>query len=227
LFEKLGTIVGLHLASIEHEPSTVQSNPARIKQLVDVLAHELRNPLTIAEAYLEIGREDRDEEAFERVAAAHTDIEEIISTVMKMAEPGGIDEVVEVDVTSVATDVWQSIRSESAELTLGTQLSVSADPDLLRRLVLNLIKNAIDHAGPNVAVRVGALPDNHGFFVEDNGPGIPESERDTVFEWGYSSGEDHLGIGLGFVREIAEAHGWEITVSQSQDGGARFEIRTE
>ena len=75
---------------------------------------------------------------------------------------------------------------------------------------------------PTVTVRVGRLRD--GFFIEDDGPGVPESERSRVFEYGYSTREEGTGFGLGIVREIAEAHGWELTLTESDAGGARFEI---
>ena len=78
------------------------------------------------------------------------------------------------------------------------------------------------HSAGGVAVTVGAMPD--GFYVADDGPGIPESDRDDVFEAGYSTNDDGTGFGLDIVREIVEAHGWAITVDESADGGARFEI---
>jgi signal transduction histidine kinase len=61
--------------------------------------------------------------------------------------------------------------------------------------------------------------------VADDGPGIPESDRLGVFESGYSTAPDGTGFGLTIVEEIAEAHGWEVSVTASRDGGARFEIR--
>jgi signal transduction histidine kinase len=82
--------------------------------------------------------------------------------------------------------------------------------------------SANGHTSAGVNVTVGALDD--GFYVADDGPGIPESERDDVFEAGYSTNEDGTGFGLDIVREIVEAHGWTIAVTESESGGARFEI---
>ncbi|RCU45919.1 hybrid sensor histidine kinase/response regulator [Haloplanus salinus] len=73
-----------------------------------------------------------------------------------------------------------------------------------------------------ITVTVGAMDD--GFYVADDGPGIPESERDRIFETGYSTNEDGTGFGLDIVREIVEAHGWAVTVTESETGGARFEL---
>ncbi|OYR57107.1 hypothetical protein DJ71_26370, partial [Halorubrum sp. E3] len=69
---------------------------------------------------------------------------------------------------------------------------------------------------------VGDLPD--GFYVEDDGPGIPEAERDDVFESGHTTAEDGTGFGLAIVREIVEAHGWSVAVAEGAAGGARFEF---
>jgi PAS domain S-box-containing protein len=81
-----------------------------------------------------------------------------------------------------------------------------------------------DDAHPHVTGRVGSLDDAHGFYVADDGPGIPESERASVFEYGHSSADDGTGIGLAIVDGIVGAHGWEITVDDAADGGARFDV---
>ena len=76
----------------------------------------------------------------------------------------------------------------------------------------------------HLTVTIGEFDDGTGFYVADDGRGIPEDERAEVFETGYSTSEDGTGFGLSIVEEIVEAHGWEITVTESEDGGARFEI---
>jgi signal transduction histidine kinase len=63
-----------------------------------------------------------------------------------------------------------------------------------------------------------------GFFVEDDGPGIPEDKRDSVLEDGFTTEADGTGLGLSIVTSIVKAHGWDVTVTGSSDGGARFEI---
>jgi signal transduction histidine kinase len=63
-----------------------------------------------------------------------------------------------------------------------------------------------------------------GFFVDDDGPGIPPAEREKVFEVGYTSDEDGTGFGLNIVTEVANAHGWDVAVSEGARGGARFEV---
>ena len=90
----------------------------------------------------------------------------------------------------------------------------------------NAPEDAVEHGstsdGATVAVAVGAV--DGGFYVEDDGPGIPESERDVVFEAGHTTSEDGTGFGLSIVERVAEAHDWSIRVGESAVGGARFEI---
>jgi signal transduction histidine kinase len=87
----------------------------------------------------------------------------------------------------------------------------------------NLFRNAVDHAGPNVTVTVGQT--ENGFFVADNGPGIPETKREQIFESGYSSTGKGTGFGLSIADMIAQSHGWTLLVTESTEGGARFEVR--
>jgi signal transduction histidine kinase len=87
----------------------------------------------------------------------------------------------------------------------------------------NLFRNAIEHGGADVTVRVGQL-DDHGFYVEDTGPGIPADVRDAVFEPSHTSASGGTGFGLTIVKRIAEAHGWEVEIAESAAGGARFEF---
>jgi len=82
---------------------------------------------------------------------------------------------------------------------------------------------AASSAASSLTVRVGYLddPDARGFFVADDGVGIPERERDAVFEYGYS-GDDGTGFGLAIVKAVADAHDWTTGVAESASGGVRF-----
>ena len=71
---------------------------------------------------------------------------------------------------------------------------------------------------------MGRLDDRAGFYVADNGPGVPGELRESVFEPGYTTAEEGSGFGLAIVSRIAAAHGWDVTLTESADGGARFEF---
>jgi len=75
-----------------------------------------------------------------------------------------------------------------------------------------------------VTIRAGVL-DDAGFYVADDGAGIPEADRDSVMESGYTTNEDGTGFGLTIVADIVEAHGWEVSITESRGGGARFDVR--
>nr|WP_179233330.1 ATP-binding protein [Halorubrum ezzemoulense] len=100
-----------------------------------------------------------------------------------------------------------------------------ADRDRLEQLTSNLFRNAIEHAGEDVAVTVAITRggDRAALSIGDDGPGIPAEERERVTERGVSLGGG-TGLGLAIVGDIAEAHGWTLSVAESDAGGARFVI---
>nr|WP_206662583.1 HAMP domain-containing sensor histidine kinase [Halorubrum sp. BOL3-1] len=83
-------------------------------------------------------------------------------------------------------------------------------------------RDASDAADAAVRVRVGRTDD--GFYVADDGPGIEPDQRDAVFEPGHTTASDGTGFGLAIVERIAEAHEWTVSVTESREGGARFEF---
>ena len=97
-----------------------------------------------------------------------------------------------------------------------------ADRSRLKQLLENLFRNAVAHNGDDVHVTVGDTAD--GFYVADDGVGVPPDDRDRIFESGYTTDADGCGLGLPIVRDIADAHGWDVTVAESTAGGARFEF---
>jgi len=76
-----------------------------------------------------------------------------------------------------------------------------------------------------LTVTVGWLADDEGFFLADDGAGIEPDARESVFEAGETGGGSGSGLGLAIVRRIAQAHGWEVELTESREGGARFEFR--
>ena len=199
----------------------------RLEQFANIVSHDLRNPLSVAEGYLEFARETGEKEHFDRVATAHDRMLELIEDLLELARSGmDIGETDTIELADLVHDCRELIASEEATVTVEEDplMSVVADQDRLRELFENLFRNAIEHGSSDVAIQVGTLPDESGFYVEDTGPGIPQADRDEVFEPGYSTSEDGTGFGLAIVKEIVDAHGWEIRVTDGSEGGARFEI---
>ena len=206
----------------------------RLKQYGHSVAHDLRNPLTLLkgelddlEATAESG--DVDPEAVVRHCRDAGDVvdrmELLIEDLLTMAEQGQrVLEFERVGLDAVAEAAWEQIRSPEADLRI-EDTAVDADHDRLRELLSNLFRNAVEHGGADVTVRVGPLDFVPGFFVEDDGPGVPPEERERVLDRGFTTDDEGTGFGLAIVEQIAEAHGWDVEVTESEAGGARFEFR--
>jgi signal transduction histidine kinase len=127
-----------------------------------------------------------------------------------------------VELGQVLDGCWERTRTDGGSLTVETDESIRADRARLQQLLENLLLNAVEHGGSDVSITAGSLAD--GFYIEDDGPGIPESKRDDVLEAGHSTSQEGTGFGLSIVAAVAEAHGWELNVTDGSDGGARFEL---
>ncbi|WP_267639194.1 sensor histidine kinase [Haloarchaeobius amylolyticus] len=201
----------------------IERQNERLSQFASAVSHDLRNPLSTAATALALAREDPSDRNFDMVERALGRMDAIIDDVLQLAREGRtVISPTAVSLAAMAGQAWESIQPPDATLEVVGDLTVVADPDRLQRLLENLFRNSIEHGGPAVTVRIGATAD--GFFVEDDGPGIPAAERDTVFELGYTTGDSGTGFGLAIVREIVNAHDWEICVTGNDAGGARFEV---
>lgn len=196
----------------------------RLEKFTSIVSHDLRTPLTTAAGRLELATEECDSDHLDAMARSLDRIRGIIDETLTLAREGrtvGDRELVRF--SDRLDRWWEDVATANAELEVKAGVAVRGDPGRLRQLFENLFRNAVSHGGRSVTVRVGAL-DGGGFYVEDNGPGIPPDERDAVFEHGYTTADGGIGFGLAIVEEIVKAHGWEIRAAESDDGGARFEI---
>jgi len=209
----------------ERDRRELKRQNERLDRFASVVSHDLRNPLQVLRGSLDGARQTGDPEHFERGEQAIDRMETLIDDVLSLARQGQpIDETEPVALAALVEECWTVVETADAELIVDDDLRFVADPDRLRQLLENLVRNAVEHGGDDVTVRVGALSDGTGFYVEDDGPGIPEAERSEVFESGYSTGDEGTGFGLAIVSEIVDAHGWTIDLTDSAEGGARFEI---
>lgn len=195
----------------------------RLDEFASVVSHDLRSPLNVAQGRLELAAQDCESEHLEAVAEAHDRMNTLIEDVLSLARAGdAIGDSSPVELSLVVETGWRHVDAKSARLANETEGTILADESRLQQLLENLFRNAIEHGGEGVTVTVGDLPD--GFYVEDDGPGIPENERGRILDPGYSTSETGTGFGLSIVRDIAVAHGWEITVVSGVEKGARFEF---
>jgi len=201
----------------------------RLESFASVVSHDLRNPLVVAQGSLELYRERRADEDIERVVAAHERIDALITGLLALARDGRqVTETVPVALAEQVEAAFEMIPTHRATLEVAVgEYTLGADEARLRQLLENLLSNAIRHGGDGVGIRVDLLDGDAGFYVADDGPGIPAAQREQVFDHGYSTGKEGTGLGLAIVESIATAHGWQVDATESVDGGARFEVRTE
>ncbi|ELZ88757.1 histidine kinase N-terminal 7TM domain-containing protein [Haloferax sulfurifontis] len=197
----------------------------QLETFANVVSHDLRNPLNVAEGYLELVKEaDRpDPDHVERIEAAHERMGEIIADVLALARGGTVDERETVSLDAVAAEAWTNVETGTATLDTAGSASFAADRTRLLQLFENLFRNSVEHVGDGVTVTVGATRD--GFFVADDGPGVPPADRPKLFESGFTTADDGTGFGLAIVESIAEAHGWSVGYEDAPDAGARFVVR--
>jgi len=215
----------------------------RLEQFTGMVSHDLRNPLNVAQGNSEIiyelldatktddGYEPLSDETLDTVVTSAKTLsntldrmERLIDDLLVLARQGqAIDSREVVSLAAIVENCWEMVDHKNAALVVDDDLTFAVDPDRLQQLFENLFRNAIEHGGDDVTIRVGAI-ENNGFYVEDDGPGIPEEKREDVFDSGFTTNRDGTGFGLAIVKEIVEAHGWTVSVADSDEGGARFEV---
>ncbi|WP_048077939.1 PAS domain S-box protein, partial [Halorubrum sp. AJ67] len=195
------------ITAFKEREAALERQNDRLDSFASIVSHDLRNPLNVAQGRVELAREVSDDaENLDAALDALDRMESIVERTLALAREGEtVGDPVHVDLAAVAADSWSTVDTASATLSVETDREVLADPDRLRNLFENLMRNAVEHAGPDVSLRVGDLPD--GFFVEDDGPGIDPAVADSLFEPGESGAAGNTGFGLAIVKEIATAHG--------------------
>ncbi|MFB6211867.1 MAG: ATP-binding protein, partial [Halobacteriales archaeon] len=206
----------------ERERELKQRN-RQLDEFTSVVSHDLQTPLSVAEGRLELAQEECDSDHLDDALSAIKRSQELIDELLTLAREGTeLGEIESVALSEVVEQSWQTVDTANATLVTDTDRTVRADRSRLQQLLENLIRNAIKYGGEDVTVTVGTLAD--GFYIEDDGPGIPADERERVLDAGYSTDDDSTGFGLAIVNQISEAHGWTISVGESEHGGARFAI---
>lgn len=215
--------IGRDISEREDRKRELTRQNERLKELVSVISHDLQSPLNVAEGQLKLAREECDSDSLDAVADAHDRMNALIDDLLTLAREGGqVGEVEPIDLGGITETCWRNVATPDATFRIEIDRAVRADRSRLSQLLENLIRNAIEHSDKDVTITVGELTD--GFYIEDDGPGIPKDERDDVFDAGYSTADEGTGLGLSIVKQVADAHDWDLHVTERTDGGARFEI---
>lgn len=201
----------------------VQRQNERLERFASVVSHDLRNPLNVADGRVELAQQECDSTHLDHATDALERTQALIDDLLIIAREGNrVRDIEPITLGEITKGCWRTVPTAQAELQVDTESTIQADRNALQQLLENLIRNAIEHGGKDTTVTVGDLDD--GFYIADDGPGIPADERDRVFENGYSTVQEGTGFGLSIVGEVVSAHDWEIRATDSVNGGARFEI---
>ena len=223
----------------------------RLSEFASVVSHDLRNPLNVVQGRIELVQQTGELAHLDAAADATERMEQLISDLLTLARQGeSVGTLTTIDLSTAATQAWDNVGTVGATLEIDGTETLEADPERFRELFENLFRNSIEHGRPEayeeivsepdrrppddtlhqltVTVGTGASDseDGHGFYVADDGKGIPTEEREDVFARGYTTTTGGTGFGLAIVEDIAAAHGWSVEVTESEGGGARFEFRT-
>lgn len=196
----------------------------RLDAFASVVSHDLRNPLSVAQGYLDLIKDDYDREEIILIDNALDRMNTLIVELLSLSKSGDtISDTEPTLVDEVARTAWETVETSDATLELSApKIEIMADETRLQQLFENLFRNASEHGGQDVTVTIGRMDD--GIYIADDGVGIPQSERDKVLKAGFTNTEDGTGVGLHIVSQIAGAHDWEIHITESADGGTRFGI---
>jgi two-component system, OmpR family, sensor kinase len=242
---RLGLALNAMLERLERAFAQRQASEDRLRRFLADASHELRTPLASIRGYAELFRMGAadDPQALEssmrRIEEESRRMGVLVEDMLTLAR---LDELREpsnepVDMGRLAVDAVADARATAPdrriELTANGAALVHGDPQQLRQVVGNLLRNALVHtpAGSPIEVDVAADDVNVMLAVRDHGPGLPAGDPAQLFqrfwraEGGRARGRGGAGLGLAIVSEIVSAHGGFVDAGNAEDGGARFTVQ--
>lgn len=226
LAEREGTeyvfAVARDISDRERREEKLRQQKERFEEFASVVSHDLRNPLNVARGNVELlETQYAESDHVESIARSLERMESIIDGLLHLARTGkGVDDLESVSLSEIGTGCWRNVDTEEMDLTVEVDREIRADRNRVKQLLENVYRNAVEHGGTRVTL--GEL--ENGFYIADDGPGIPPADRESVFDVSYSTSDGGTGLGLRIVKQVVDAHDWEIRVTERSQGGARFEI---
>jgi len=227
----LREIITEQTGKTERSGRSLAEENKRLEEFVSFVSHELNNPIQKSRSGLDLLAAECDSDYIDEVDRTLDRMEELVDDLLALAKYGyNSPDIADVDLREVINDAWPA--STTADIEIDSPLPViRAEESIIKQIFENLFRNAIEHGGPDVRVRLGMIDqpatDVDGavsIYVADDGPGIDPETRSQVFEFGHTDSREGTGLGLAIVDRIVETFGWEIMIAESDDGGARFEL---
>lgn len=202
----------------------------RLREFAAIVSHDLRNPLGVVSGRLKRAREDHEIDALDSMVEPLDRMARMIDKLRTLTnQQRRAARTTLLAIAPRAEAAWSTTETGDSDLRvlLDPAVEFEADLGLLDHIFENLFRNAVVHNPEPVTVTVGRLADGSGFYVADDGTGIPATRVDDVLEYGYSTASEGTGAGLTIVSDFVAAHGWALTITDADDGGARFEIHVD
>lgn len=212
---------------IMHE--RIKRQVAQRTEMLAGVSHDLRTPLTRMKLQLALLGDGPDVEELHRDVA---EMERMIDGYLAFARGEGSEQPARVDVDILVNDLARDARRQGVDVEARTTDvgPVTVRADALKRALANLVANAGKFA-PHVWLTAGRRDGMVEFLVEDDGPGIPEDQREAVFrpfhrlDASRNQATGGVGLGLTIARDVARAHGGDLTLHESPRGGLRARLR--
>jgi len=206
-------------------------------QMASHVAHEVRNNLVPVTLYLSLLRRRISDdpgslEVLDKVAAGFTALDATVNDLLHFTSDRdpvlhefSLRQLVEGVYTSLAPQLSAQAIETTSDVAEG--LLITADQEMLRRAVLNLVLNAVDAMpdGGNLVVTAATTPAGVELEIADSGEGLSDAAKQRVFEPFYTTKHGGTGLGLAIVYRIAEVHGGDVTAINCPEGGAAFTLR--
>jgi signal transduction histidine kinase len=193
------------------------------RQLLSAVGHDLRTPITAMRINTEF---IEDADTRERIEKNIEELQELTEAVLSAAKGVGWEQMRKIDLAALAESLCADLEEMGKPVTWEAHNAapLCCRPNEIRRAVRNLIENAIAY-GKKADVRLEASPGRYELFIEDDGPGIPQRDRERVFEpfvrleTSRSMETGGTGLGLTLVKAIAQGHGGTIRLESRPEGG--------
>ncbi|HPY42358.1 MAG TPA: ATP-binding protein [Thiolinea sp.] len=223
--------VAILAASFNQSAERIQALLASHRQLLANASHELRSPLARMQMSLAMLAEQQDLEQSIQVQTLRQDMQELNQLVEEILLASRLD-TLEIPVEQKTVDLSALLAEECARLNVDCEaeaLEISGDERLLRRLIRNLLENAVRHGGGQVEACLASQTQQLSLQVLDRGTGIAAEAQAHIFEpfyrpAGHGESQGGWGLGLSLVKQIATRHGGAVTCNARAGGGTVFEV---